>query len=129
MERARYLHAEVYRTLHGVAEPGNCQLARSGTSDVFIGNCGKAFGAASGVDGEVVLKLRRGDAISSGRWKTGDMPAAAWAGDMVISSSNPTEIELQHSIFNDGILRTQFGWFRVHGVERNEDSSRLSFRL
>jgi hypothetical protein len=135
LERARHLHAQVYQALHGVAEPGNCQLARSGSSDVFIGSCGKVFGVASGVDGEVVLKLHPVDAISSGRWKIGDMPAAAWAGDMAAPSSGHTGIELQHSIFNDGILRTQFGWFRARGVEENEDytrglgSSRLSFRL
>lgn len=135
MERARHLHAEVYRALHGVAEPGNCQLARSGNSDVFIGSCGTAFGAASGIEGEVILKLHPVKAISSGRWKTGDTPAAAWAGDMTTPSSGHTGVELQRSIYNDGVLRTQFGWFRVHGVEENEDytrdqgSSRLSFRL
>lgn len=135
LERARHLHAEVYRALHGVAEPGNCQLARSGTSDTFIGSCGKAFGPASGVEGEVVLKLHPVKAIDSGRWKIGDMPAAAWVGDMAASSSGHTGVELQRSIYNDGILRTQYGWFRVHGVEENEDytrdqgSSRLSFRL
>lgn len=135
LERARHLHAEVYRALHGIAEPGNCQLARGGNSDVFAGSCGKVFGAASGVEGEVVLKLHPVKAISSGRWKSGDMPAKMWAGDMAAPSSGHTGIELEYSIFNDGILRTQFGWFRVHGVEENEDytrdqgSSRLSFRL
>lgn len=135
LERARHLHAEVYQALHGVAEPGNCQLTRSGSSDVFVGSCGEAFGAASDVEGEVVVTLHRAKAIGSGRWKIGDMPAAAWAGDMAAPSAGHTGIELEHSIFNDGVLRTQFGWFRVHGVQENEDytrdqgSSRLSFRL
>ena len=135
LERARHLHAEVYRALHGVAEPGSCQLARSGSSDDFIGSCGEVSGAASGVEGEVVLKLHPVKAISSGSWKIGDLPAAAWAGDMAASPAGHAAIELERSIFNDGILRTPFGWFRVHGVEQNEDytrdqgSSRLSFRL
>lgn len=135
LERARHLHAEVYQALHGVAEPGNCQLARRGNSDDFVGSCGKAFGAASHLDGEVVLQLHPVTAIGSGRWKVGDLPAAAWAGGMAVSPSSHTIVELERSIFNEGMLRTQFGWFRVHGVEANEDytrdqgSSRLSFRL
>ncbi|MDN5781824.1 MAG: hypothetical protein L0H23_07345, partial [Luteimonas sp.] len=87
LERARHLHAEVYQALHGAAEPGNCQLARSGNSEVFTGSCGKVFGAASGVDGEVILKLHPVMAVDSGRWKIGDMPAAAWAGEMATPSS------------------------------------------
>ena len=135
LERARHLHAEVYRALHGVAEPGNCQLARRANSDDFTGSCGQAFGKTSHLDGEVVMTLHPVKAIGSGRWKTGDLPAATWVGGMALSPSSHTVIELENSIFNDGILRTQFGWFRVHGVEQNEDytrdqgSSRLSFRL
>jgi len=134
LERARHLHAEVYRALHGVAEPGNCQLARSGQGDVFTGSCGRAF-AASDVDGEVVLELHPVKSIDSGRWMIGDMPAETWAGVMATPSTGRTPIELEHSIYNEGILRTQFGWFRVHGVQENEDytrdhgSSRLGFRL
>jgi hypothetical protein len=43
LERARYLHAVVYQALHGIAEPGNCQLARRGNSDDFVGSCGRGL--------------------------------------------------------------------------------------
>ncbi|HET6433676.1 DUF6197 family protein [Dyella sp.] len=135
LERARHLHAEVYQALHGVAEPGNCQLVRRGNSDDFVGSCGSAFAAASGADGELTLTLHPVAAIGSGRWKRDDLPADVWAGGMTTRSPGEAAIELESSILKEGVLRTQLGWFRVHGVEQDQDytrdqgSSRLSFRL
>ena len=129
LERARYLHALVYRQLHGVAEPGNCQLQLEVGGKDLTGTCGRAFGAGLGVDGEIRLRLHPVDAITSGRWQAGETPAHVWAGKMAAAGLSDTGIELQVSTLNAGILRTQLGWFPVRALEVNDDGTRLSFRL
>lgn len=132
MERARALHAQVYRQLHGVDEPGNCQLLQeSGGTGTYAGGCGDMPALESGSPGSGTMRLRLHEAaaISSGRWKADDLPAQVWAGEWPDAAGKSSDVELEVSLVGDGILRTQRGWFAARAVATSYDGSRLSFRI
>lgn len=100
----RYIHEQ----LHGVAEPGNCQLPRQCDSNIFSGSRGRVLGADFGLAGDVQLHLHHVDAIKSGRWK---------ADGMLVPGFGDSAVELRDSVLTNGMLRTQLGWFSVRAVE------------
>ena len=129
LERARFLHAQVYRQLHGVDEPGNCQLARAPGGKDYEGSCGAMFATGDNAGATIRLRLHSVDAITSGRWKAGEDPAEVAAGKLVVAGSDDMDVELQTSLVGDGLLRTQLGWFPVTAMELSDDESRLGFRI
>ena len=129
LERARLLHAQVYRQLHGTDEPGNCQLLRAPGKHDYIGSCGALFQTGDDAGAPVRLRLQETAAIASGAWNTDESPATVFAGQLVDASTGDNAIELEASLNRDGVLRTQHGWFAVTGVILSDDQSRLSLRV
>lgn len=129
LARARSLHAQVYRQLHGVDEPGNCQLTLEDDARTYAGSCGALSVEGSKVSGGLKLSLNELVAITSGRWKSDDLPASVWTGKWVEADGTQSDIELEVSLVGDGILRTQWGWFATRAAGTSDDRSDLSFRI
>jgi len=131
LESARFLHAQVYRQLHGTDEPGNCQLTRMTGSKDYAGTCGAMFATGDDKGVSVRLRLHAVDAITSGAWKINETPATMFAGQMLIGDgdANSSDIEVEASLNGDGIMRTQSGWFSASSISFSDDQARLSFRI
>lgn len=131
LERSRFLHAQVYRQLHEVDEPGNCQLTRVAGTMAYAGSCGVLFSKGDEAGATVRLRLHEIDANTSGAWKSNETPATMFAGQMTIGNGEgkSSNIEVESSLVGDGIVRTQSGWFNVSSVTFSEDDARLSFRI
>ena len=131
LESARFLHAQVYRQLHGTDEPGNCQLTRVTGSKDYAGTCGAMFATGDDEGAKVRLRLHAVDAITSGAWKINETPATMFAGQMLIGDgeANSSDIEVEASLNGDGIVRTLLGWFSVSSISFSDDEARLSFRI
>lgn len=133
LDRARQLHGQVHRQLHGVDEPGNCQLERVAGGNEYTGSCGALFsmdgGAESGQQQGARLSVHQVDAITSGRWKIDEVPATQWSGKLQAKGREDDGVELETSLAGDGVLRTQSGWFAVRALEVGKDKARLSFRV
>jgi hypothetical protein len=123
IERARRLRGEVYRQLHGVRDPGNCQLVPVG--DRLAGECG-ALGTGTA---ELTLTLSEVASASSGRWSREWTAYRVWAGEASADGLGTTPIEVEVDIAGDGVARTQFGWFAVHSLANDPETGHLSFRL
>ncbi len=129
LERARLLHAQVYRQLHGMDEPGNCQLTRESVSADFIGTCGAAFSTGDRAGKPIQLRLREAEAVTSGAWKIDDSPAIVVTGQMTVGGGTAGDLEVEASLVRDGVLRSQQGWFPVTMIAVSNDKLRLSFRV
>ena len=73
----------------------------------WAGSCGPMF------DETPRLALSSEKAITTGAWRKGMTPAAAWAGGMTNDGRPNGPIELE--VYSDatGVLRTEYGWFPV----------------
>jgi hypothetical protein len=119
--RSRYLRNLVHQELHGVPDPGNCQLEP--VSDGFSGSCGSALPGRS----PLLLELRRVEAVATGRWKTDGRPTRSWAGRALLNGA-PSDVEIEVDAHGHGVIRTAFGWFEVRDLLA-DGPRRLSFRM
>jgi hypothetical protein len=95
-----------------------CELRRSG--DQFIGSCGSLF------DQTPVVTLQSVRAITTGTWRSDMKPVSVWSGDMTDRGYPNAPLELEIYEGNWGVLRTEYGWFRVSDFVANQT---LRFRL
>jgi hypothetical protein len=119
--RSRYLRNLVHQELHGVPDPGNCQLEP--VSDGFSGSCGSALPGRS----PLLLELRQVEALATGRWRSDGRPTRSWAGRALLNGA-ASDVEIEVDIHGHGVIRTAFGWFEVRDL-LVEGSERLSFRI
>ena len=124
LARARDLRGLIYAQLHGGQhEPGNCTLELSGAS--LVGPCGAAIAG----QGELQLSLVRADAIESGRWSSTWVPNRIWRGTMRPAGGTPSPVELETDLAGRGQLRTQSGWFAVHGLWQPDEKGGIAFSV
>lgn len=94
-------------SLQGYAanNPSNCHFQQTG--DRYVGSCGPLF------DQTPVITLKSASAITSGTWREDLRPISVWSGEMTDQGNPNATVELE--IYPDGwgILRTEYGWFRV----------------
>lgn len=85
--------------------PSHCDFKRTG--DHYAGSCGALFGQ------NPEMTLKHASSITTGVWREDLHPISVWSGDMTDEGSANAPLELE--IYKDGwgILRTQYGWFRV----------------
>jgi hypothetical protein len=121
VSRSRYLRNLVHQELHGVPDPGNCQL--DPVADGFSGSCGSALPGRS----PLLLELRRVEAVATGRWMTDGSPTRSWAGRALLNGV-PSDVEVEVDAHRHGVIRTAFGWFEVRDLLA-EGPERLSFRI
>ena len=88
--------------------------------DRFGGSCGALFGQTP------AMTLSPAVAVTTGAWRDDIHPTSVWAGDMTDEGSPKAAIELEIYAGGWGILRTEYGWFRV---TQFASSPTLSFGL
>ena len=96
----------------------SCQFHR--VDDHFVGSCGPLF------DQNPVMTLRSAPSITTGTWRNDMKPVSVWSGDITDNGYPNAPLELEIYAGNQGVLRTEYGWFPVSDFVANSD---LSFRL
>lgn len=82
-----------------------CHFQRLG--DHYVGSCGRLF------DQNPVMTLNPAFSITTGKWREDLHPISVWSGDMTDEGFPNAPLELEVYKDGGGILRTEYGWFRV----------------
>lgn len=98
--------------------PPTCALHPAGGK--WEGSCGAL------IEGEgTSLSIAPAPAITSGVWRRGEAPVAAWAGEIVVGEAAATAVEIEVYGDGSGVMRTLFGWFTVSRFVAARDSLHL----
>jgi hypothetical protein len=76
-------------------------------SDHYVGSCGPLF------DQNPVMTLNPASSVKTGVWREDLHPISVWAGDMTDQGYPNAQLELEIYQGGWGILRTEYGWYRV----------------
>jgi hypothetical protein len=90
------------------ANSGNlahCHFRQAG--DHYVGSCGPLF------DQNPVMTLKPVSSVTTGVWREDLRPSSVWAGDMTDQGYPNAQLELEIYEGGSGILRTEYGWYRV----------------
>ena len=83
----------------------SCHFRRA--SDHYVGSCGPLF------DQDPVMTLKPASSVTTGVWREDLHPISFWAGDMTDQGYPNARLELEIYQGGWGILRTEYGWYRV----------------
>jgi hypothetical protein len=99
------------QTSSKAVEVSHCILHKNANS--FAGSCGPLFDQTPG------LMLHPVAALSSGLWRKDKKPLEVFSGDMT-DDGHPNEL-LELEVYAGGVgnLRTEYGWFPIHGFVAN----------
>jgi len=97
--------------------PSRCRFQPAG--DHYLGSCGLLFGQ------NPAMTLHAASSISTGIWRDDLQPISVWSGDMTDEGYPNAPLELE--IYKDGwgVLRSEYGWFRVTEFRSSPETSFL----
>lgn len=123
LDRARRLRGLIHHQLHGVLDPGNCQL--TGAEGRYTGQCG---GLPSGQH-VTMIELSEVEEIDSSVEPGGPDAHQLFTGRLALDEGRPVAIALAINVMGRGLIRNADDEFPITELIVDDFAEHLSFRM